>query len=72
MVIKMNRVFVSIGPINIYWYSVLIISAILIGIHFSSKVAEKNGLGKTTSFGRIPAIASPFPRPVIVIIAGRI
>ena len=44
----MNRVFVSIGPINIYWYSVLIISAILIGIHFSSKVAEKNGLGKTT------------------------
>lgn len=48
MVIKMNRVFVSIGPINIYWYSVLIISAILIGIHFSSKVAEKNGLGKTT------------------------
>lgn len=43
----MNRIFVSIGPINIYWYSVLIIVAILIGIHFSSKVAEKNGLGKT-------------------------
>ena len=42
MVIKMNRVFVSIGPINIYWYSVLIISAILIGIHFSSKVAEQD------------------------------
>lgn len=42
----MNRVLVSIGPINIYWYAVLIVVAILIGIFFGCKEAEKNGLGK--------------------------
>ena len=42
----MNRVFFSIGPITIYWYSVLIIISVLIGYYFSSKEAEKNGLGK--------------------------
>lgn len=42
----MDRVFFSIGPITIYWYSVLIISSIIIGIHFGSKVANKNGITK--------------------------
>ena len=42
----MHRELISIGPITIYWYSVLIIIAILIGIYFSCKKAEKNGLGK--------------------------
>ncbi len=46
MVIKLSRELISIGPITIYWYSVLIIIAILVGVHFSSRVADKNGLGK--------------------------
>jgi len=43
----MNRVFFSIGPITIYWYSVLIIISVLIGYYFSIKEAEKNGLKKS-------------------------
>ena len=42
----MHRELITIGPITIYWYSVIIITAIVIGIYFSSKKAEKNGLGK--------------------------
>lgn len=42
----MNRVFLELGPITIYWYSVLIVISIVIGIYFSSKQAIKNGLGK--------------------------
>ena len=40
----MNREFLSIGPFTIYWYSVLIIVAVLIGIYASSRVSEKNGV----------------------------
>jgi len=42
----MDRVFISIGPINIYWYSVLIVVSIIIGMYFSLKEAKKNGLTK--------------------------
>ena len=42
----MDRVFVSIGNINIYWYSVLIVASIIIGMYFSLKQANKNGLGR--------------------------
>lgn len=42
----MDRVFISIGGINIYWYSVLIVIGLVIGIYFSSREAIKNGLGK--------------------------
>lgn len=42
----MDRVFFSFGPITVYWYSVLIITAIIIGIYFSSRVADKNGITK--------------------------
>lgn len=42
----MDRVFISIGPINIYWYSVLIVISIIIGIYFSLKQAQINGLTK--------------------------
>ena len=42
----MNRVFFSIGPIDIYWYSILIIFGILIGLFFSERDADKNSLGK--------------------------
>lgn len=42
----MDRVFISIGPINIYWYSVLIVTSVIIGMYFSLKEATKNKLGK--------------------------
>lgn len=42
----MDRVFISIGGINIYWYSVLIVVSLVIGIFFSVKEAKKNGLTK--------------------------
>ena len=45
-VIIMNRVFLKLGPITIYWYAVLIVLAICIGIYFSTKEAKKNGLGR--------------------------
>ena len=42
----MNRVFLHIGPITIYWYSLLIMISVLIGLYFSSRDSEKNGLTK--------------------------
>ena len=42
----MDRVFLSIGSINIYWYSVLIVTATIIGMYFASIYAEKAKLGK--------------------------
>ena len=42
----MDRIFISIGPIDIYWYSVLIVVSIVIGMYFSLKEADKNGLGR--------------------------
>lgn len=42
----MDRVFLQLGPITIYWYSVLIVTAILIGLYFAPREAEKRGLGK--------------------------
>lgn len=41
----MNRVFISIGPISIYWYSFLIVVAVLIGynivVNYSKKINYK-------------------------------
>ena len=42
----MDRIFLSIGPINIYWYSVLIVLAIIIGMFFSLKESDKNRIGR--------------------------
>lgn len=42
----MDRVFLKLGPITIYWYAVLIVMAICIGVYFSTREAKKNGLGK--------------------------
>jgi phosphatidylglycerol:prolipoprotein diacylglycerol transferase len=40
----MNRILVSIGPINIYWYSVLIVLAILLAIFLATKESKKMGM----------------------------
>lgn len=37
----MNRVFVTIGPVTIYWYSVLILVAVLLGYHIIIKYCKK-------------------------------
>lgn len=42
----MDRVLISIGPFDIYWYAVLIVAAIVLGVFLGSRQAEKNGLGK--------------------------
>ena len=42
----MDRVFLSIGPFTIYWYSILIVLSLVIGIYFASKQAERNGITK--------------------------
>ncbi len=50
MVIKMHRELITIGPITIYWYSLIIITAIVIGIYFSSKKQKKEWTRKKISY----------------------
>lgn len=40
----MNRVLISIGPINIYWYSITMLVAVLTGIYLSLKESKKMNL----------------------------
>lgn len=42
----MNRVFVSIGNFNIYWYSVFIITGIIIGYFIALKETKKSNIDK--------------------------
>lgn len=42
----MNRILIKLGPINIYYYSFLIVLSIIIGLFLAGKQAEKNKLGK--------------------------
>lgn len=55
----MNRVLVSIGPINIYWYSFLIIMAVIIGYNivtnYSNKLSYKTGAIMDMTFGLVIA-----------------
>ena len=40
----MNRVLFNIGPITIYWYSVIMLIAILVAIRLSVKESERQGM----------------------------
>jgi len=40
----MDRIFFSIGPITIYWYSVTMLLAVLTGIYLSIKESKKQGM----------------------------
>ena len=40
----MDRVLVSIGPINIYWYSITMLTAVLTGTFLSLKESKKVGM----------------------------
>lgn len=44
----MDRVFVSIGPITIYWYSVMILLAVIIGYNIIVKYCKKIGFSVST------------------------
>lgn len=43
-----NRVFISIGPLTIYWYAILIVSGIVIGYLFANRRAKKVNLPEDT------------------------
>ncbi len=43
----MNKVFITIGPFTIYWYSVLIIIALFIGINIADRYSKKLNLPGT-------------------------
>ena len=45
----MNRVFINIGPITIYWYSITMLLAVLTGIFLASKEAKKQGMSSFIS-----------------------
>lgn len=42
----MNRVFINLGPFKIYWYSVLILVGVLIGIYLILKEAKRQNIDK--------------------------
>ena len=41
--IKVNRVFITIGPVTIYWYSIFILTAVLIGYNMVFNYCKKIG-----------------------------
>ena len=44
----MNSILFSLGPINVYWYSVLIIIAIIIGLSLAYRETDRvGGIGKS-------------------------
>ena len=44
----MNKVLVTIGPVSIYWYSVLILIAIILGSSIADKYAKKQNIPSNT------------------------
>ena len=40
----MNRILLSLGPITIYWYSVLILTAVLVAIYIALKESKKENM----------------------------
>ena len=41
---NMNRILLSLGPITIYWYSVLILTAVLVAIYIALKESKKENM----------------------------
>ena len=42
----LNRVFIQLGPIPIYWYGVIIASGLFLGLYLATREADKLGLQK--------------------------
>ena len=49
----MDRILISIGPLNIYWYSFLIFLSFIIGLLIVKKEIKKTSLDKDTTFDLI-------------------
>lgn len=62
----LDRVFIEIGPFTIYWYGLIIASAIFIGLYLATKEAEKVGMQKD-----IPTDLLIFAAPIAIIFADR-
>lgn len=45
---QINPIAISIGPLNIHWYGIIIAAAILAGVSLASKEARKKGLEEDT------------------------
>ena len=43
----MNKFGIQIGNITIYYYSILILLGVIIGLYFALKEADKNGIGRS-------------------------
>lgn len=42
----LNRVFIEIGPLTIYWYGLIIATALFLGLYIATREAERLGLKK--------------------------
>lgn len=40
----MNRIFIKLGPITIYWYSITMLTSILVGVYLSLKESKKQNM----------------------------
>ncbi|MGM8212577.1 prolipoprotein diacylglyceryl transferase [Virgibacillus sp. W0430] len=43
---SLNRVFIEVGPISIYWYGVIIATGLFLGLYLATKEADRLGLKK--------------------------
>lgn len=43
---SLNRIFIQLGPISIYWYGVIIATGAALGLYLATKEAERRGLNK--------------------------
>ena len=43
----MNKFCIQIGNITIYYYSILILLGVIIGLYLALKEADKNGIGRS-------------------------
>lgn len=60
----LDRVFLQVGPITIYWYGLIIAAAIFIGLYLATKEAERVGMEKD-----IPTDLLIFAAPIAIIFA---
>src|SRR5690625_6230194 len=42
----LNRIFIEVGPLTIYWYGVIIATGLFLGLYLATKEADRLGLKK--------------------------
>jgi len=43
---SLNRIFIQIGPLSIYWYGVIIALGAFLGLYLATREADRLGLNK--------------------------